>query len=405
MSTSDALALLMKSTTILELMGEVNRHRPVVSLAHNTTLAEALRVLTAHKILSAPVVVLATALDVRLPDDDSNAEPMETLIGFFDVRDAVTAVLRDVDFSKASGSSCLWWLKHLELAGRKIGSAPLMQCLGHDVDLMYTPNASVTSVSDLVTKGFLGSSKSGDVVVHRVVLFDANGALHRLISQTDVVEWLAEHDAKLSHSLETKSLRELGFGSEERRQQFVTVKASTPAIACYKEMMEKNVSGAAVVVEEGGSVIADITFGDLRMLTPEYFSVLGLPVAEFIALTHNTSYAGFASTNTPETFQKSAFFEKSRTFKREQIEKMKHTRAIDPRRRDLFGARDAEPTGVLTVSVESLFQYQWFSKLYKQRVYVVAENDDVAFDVITLTDVLECATYGGAHKGPHRCWR
>ena len=33
MSTSDALALLMKSTTILELMGEVNRHRPVVSLA------------------------------------------------------------------------------------------------------------------------------------------------------------------------------------------------------------------------------------------------------------------------------------------------------------------------------------------------------------------------------------
>ena len=182
------------------------------------------------------------------------------------------------------------------------------------------------------------------------------------------------------------------------------MKASTPAIACYKEMMEKNVSGAAVVVEEGG-VIADITFGDLRMLTPEYFSVLGLPVAEFIALTHNTSYAGFASTNTPETFQKSAFFEKSRTFKREQIEKMKHTRAIDPRRRDLFGARDAEPTGVLTVSVESLFQYRWFSKLYKQRVYVVAENDDVAFDVITLTDVLECATYGGAHKGPHRCRR
>jgi hypothetical protein len=29
----------------------------------------------------------------------------------------------------------------------------------------------------------------------------------------------------------------------------------------------------------------------------------------------------------------------------------------------------------------------------------------VAFDVITLTDVLECATYGGAHKGPHRCRR
>ena len=119
MSTSDALALLMKSTTILELMDEVNRHRPVVSLAHNTTLAEALRVLTTHKILSAPVVVLATALDVRLPDDDSNAEPMETLIGFFDVRDAVTAVLRDVDFSKASGSSCLWCLKHLELAERQ----------------------------------------------------------------------------------------------------------------------------------------------------------------------------------------------------------------------------------------------------------------------------------------------
>lgn len=401
MSTSDARALLMKSTKISELMREVNRHRPVVSLAHDTTLAEALHVLTENKILSAPVVVLADALDVRLPDDDANAEPMETLIGFFDVRDAVTAILRNMNFSKNSSTSCLWWLREIELAERRIGNTPLMQCLGYDADLMYTPNASVTSVYDLVTKGFFG--KSRDDVVHRVVLFDASGALHRLISQTDVVEWLAEHDGKLSHSLETKSLHELGFGSDERRRQFVTVKATTPTIACFQHMMEKNVSGAAIVEDE--RVIADITFGDLRLLTPEYFSVLGLPVAEFIALTHNTSYAGFASTNTPETFQKSAFFEKSRTFKSEQTEKMKSARAIDPRRRDLYDAGDTEPTGVLTVSLESLFRYAWFSKLYKQRVYVVAKNDTVVLDVITLTDVLECATYGGAHKGPHRCRR
>lgn len=401
MSTSDARALLMKSTKISELMREVNRHRPVVSLAHDTTLAEALHVLTENKILSAPVVVLADALDVRLPDDDANAEPMETLIGFFDVRDAVTAILRNMNFSKNSSTSCLWWLREIELAERRIGNTPLMQCLGYDADLMYTPNASVTSVYDLVTKGFFG--KSRDDVVHRVVLFDASGALHRLISQTDVVEWLAKHDGKLSHSLETKSLHELGFGSDERRRQFVTVKATTPTIACFQHMMEKNVSGAAIVEDE--RVIADITFGDLRLLTPEYFSVLGLPVAEFIALTHNTSYAGFASTNTPETFQKSAFFEKSRTFKSEQTEKMKSARAIDPRRRDLYDAGDTEPTGVLTVSLESLFRYAWFSKLYKQRVYVVAKNDTVVLDVITLTDVLECATYGGAHKGPHRCRR
>lgn len=389
-------------------MREVNRHRPVVSLAHNITLAEALHVLTENKILSAPVIVLADALDVRLPDEDANAEPMETLIGFFDVRDAVTAILRNMNFSKDSltscSKSCLWWLREIELIERRIGNTPLMQCLGYDADFMYTPNASVTSVYDLVKKGFFG--KSRDDVVHRVVLFDASGALHRLISQTDVVEWLAEHDGKLSHSLETKSLRELGFGSDERRRQFVTVKATTPTIACFQQMMDKNVSGAAIVEEE--RVIADITFGDLRLLTPEYFSVLGLPVAEFIALTHNTSYAGFAltSTNTPETFQKSAFFEKSRTFKSEQTEKVKKTRAIDPRRRDLYGAGDAEPTGVLTVSLESLFQYAWFTnKLYKQRVYVVAQNDTVVFDVITLTDVLECATCGGAHKGPHRCRR
>jgi len=404
MSTSDARALLMKSTKISELMREVNRHRPVVSLAHNATLAEALHVLTENKILSAPVVVLADALDVRLPDDDTNAEPMEMLIGFFDVRDAVTAILRSMNFSKDSSTSCLWWLREIELVERRIGDTPLMQCLGYDADLMYTPNASVTSVHDLVTKGFFGQSR--DDVVHRVVLFDASGGLHRLISQTDVVEWLAEHDGKLSHSLETKSLRELGFGSDERRRQFVTVTANTPTIACFQQMLKKNVSGAAIVEEE--RVIADITFGDLRLLTPEYFSVLGLPVAEFIALTHNTSYAGFAltSTNTPETFQKSAFFEKSRTFKSEQTEKMKSTRAIDPRRRDLFGAGDVAPTGVLTVSLESLFQYAWFTnKLYKRRVYVVDQNDTVAFDVITLTDVLECATYGGAHKGPHRCRR
>eukprot|EP00983_Pelagomonas_calceolata_P040474 1137631-Pelagomonas_calceolata.AAC.1 len=53
-------------------------------------------------------------------------------------------------------------------------------------------------------------------------------------------------------------------------------------------------SGAAVVSPQTGCIIANLSLSDLRLITPEHFSVLALPVAEFLALLHNTSYLGYS---------------------------------------------------------------------------------------------------------------
>lgn len=405
MSGDDARVLLMKMTKVVELARERLGRRPIVTVRHNDRLGDALDTLATHNILSAPVVITADALDMRLPEDDSNAEPMETLIGFFDVRDAVNAILEAVKTSSAASepsaqhTSMLFWMRAIENVEQEIVDTPLIKILGYDAELMYTPNANTSSVHDLIVNGFFGGSASVRTIIHRVVLFEANGEISNLISQTDVVHWLADHDCKLPNSLQTHTLRDLGFGSESRRNEFVKVAASTATIECYRILRERNVSGAAVV-ENDGRIIGDVTNGDLRSLTREHFAVLGLPVAEFIALLHGTSYSGYAAERGDFT---SAFFEKSRTFKKDQMERDRaRSSAIDRRRLDLQTSSSIAPAGVFTVTLDDTFRYDWFSNVNKRRVYVVDGNLDVPLDVITLSDVLECAVFGHAHRGLHR---
>ncbi len=52
------------------------------------------------------------------------------------------------------------------------------------------------------------------------------------------------------------------------------------------------VSGAPVV-SDSSELIANLSISDLRALTSEHFGVLALPVAEFLAVEHQTAYIGW----------------------------------------------------------------------------------------------------------------
>ena len=58
-------------------------------------------------------------------------------------------------------------------------------------------------------------------------------------------------------------------------------------------MCASGVSGVGVL-DGVGVLIANLSISDVRCIQPEHFGVLGLPVAEFLALLHGTSYAGFS---------------------------------------------------------------------------------------------------------------
>ena len=63
-------------------------------------------------------------------------------------------------------------------------------------------------------------------------------------------------------------------------------------------MREKRVSGVGVLDDREG-LIANLSASDLRCIQPEHFGILGLPAAEFLALLHGTSYAGFSRARAP----------------------------------------------------------------------------------------------------------
>ena len=287
--------LLMKTTKVSDLMREEYHGRGVVTLRHDTTIADALQTLSSEHILSAPVVIASDPLDTRVPDDfddGGNREPMETLVGFFDVHDAVRAFVEAIPSEvDETSKSFLYWMKSISAVEDEIAARKLITVLGYDAELMYTPNARATSVYDLIVNGFRVSTGS---LRHRVALFDAHGALNRIISQTDVFHWLAQHDRNLPQTLESYTWRQLGFGSAERVDRFVSVPPTRLTIEVFRLMHEKQVSGAAVV-DELGRIITDLTYGDLRMLTHEHWSALALPVAEFVACCHGASFRGYSA--------------------------------------------------------------------------------------------------------------
>ncbi len=60
--------------------------------------------------------------------------------------------------------------------------------------------------------------------------------------------------------------------------------ASLPALSAFALMHHKKCSGLGLVSEFGGPLVGNISVSDLRGLTLERFSALGLPAAEFLAL-------------------------------------------------------------------------------------------------------------------------
>ena len=388
--------LLMKTTKVSDLMREEYHGRGVVTLRHDTTIADALQTLSSEHILSAPVVIASDPLDTRVPDDfddGGNREPMETLIGFFDVHDAVRAFVEAIPskVDETTKRSFLYWMTQISAVEDEIAARKLITVLGYDAELMYTPNTRATSVYDLIVNGFRVSTGSPR---HRIALFDAHGALNRIISQTDVSHWLAQHDRNLPQTLESYTWRQLGFGSAERVDRFVSVPPTRLTIEVFRLMHEKQVSGAAVV-DELGRIITDLTYGDLRMLTHEHWSALALPVAEFVACCHGASFRGYSAgaLSSGESAGESAFFEKTRALRSYLEEKRR-----DPRIDEIAGGRRSKTKPDVTVMMlDSKFDFEAFRDENKRRVYLDCSSapcsSEKKYDVVTLTDCLNVAAF------------
>lgn len=377
--------------------GTQGKPQHVVTLNHDDTLSDSLEKLARHRILGAPVLIQPDPLhademhhDVHY--DDSVGRERPVLLGFFDVGDALRALVkalppddrRDEGVPASDPGSApsvptlpkghrnvLSWMRVLDSVERKVSDTRLISLLGDDAELLFRADAEAKghSLGRTIREGFL-NNESANGAVHRVAIFDASGEIERIVSMSDAVRYLAVNVERLG-GMADASLRDLGLAAEtaareKKKKKLIAVPPTTPAIEAFARMCDERVSGVGVL-DDRGSLIANLSVSDVRCIQPEHFGILGLPAAEFLALLHGTSYAGFSGAGTPSDVISNPFFAK------------------------MFegGFRKTGPY-LVTATPETTFREVLSSFLTHgvHRVYVCEENNKKPVDVVTLTDAL-----------------
>ena len=180
-------------------------------------------------------------------------------------------------------------------AGKAIAQ---LKSLGSDGWFYNLKAAQHASLREIVHDGFLypkdskalfGGSRSRQVV-HRLALFDIEGQLTNVVSQSDMVNFLYGHMDEMG-ALADATAADLGF--VRGAASVVTVAPETPALDAMVLMEERCISAVAVV-NAAGTIIGNFSISELRTIMAEHFGSLALPVGEFLALEHGTEYAGYA---------------------------------------------------------------------------------------------------------------
>jgi len=131
--------------------------------------------------------------------------------------------------------------------------------------------------------------------VHRLAVFDARGRLTHVVSQLDVVRFMHLHCAPELAAASALTLRQLGLHPPRPGRPLVTLQPHTPTLLALERMAREGVNGAAVVGPRG-DIVANLSLSDCRcMRGAKDLAALALPVAEFLALSHGTSYLGYSA--------------------------------------------------------------------------------------------------------------
>eukprot|EP00798_Chlamydomonas_sp_ICE-L_P017941 gene17941-24344_t len=280
---------LVPFSVVEDLINERSSQPEVFCLQHDMTIAEGLKALSKRKILSAPLMV-----SVGLEDLEVTEVPQEpSLFGWVDVNDILRGLLsylHDKHKKDKLPSNMLQLMTELEGEGKTFGSKSLVSLAGgEDRSLIFQADAT-TKLLDTIKDSFLKTQSNGRVI-HRLAIFDAHGAITNIFAQLDVMKYLCNNAPLVFGELGNSSIEELGFLSN--RMPVTTVVPNSPTILAFEQMISDGVSAAAVISEKG-EMIANLSVSDIRCIQPEHLGVLALPVAEFLALLHQTAYLGYS---------------------------------------------------------------------------------------------------------------
>jgi len=173
--------------------------------------------------------------------------------------------------------------------------------------------------------------------LHRLPVMESPNKVVKMVSQTDIVQWLAQNKEILGTQVE-KTVGELQMdlgGISGIKDLLLYIKESEPTEKAFEMMRTYNVHGIPVLNDDG-KIVGNISVGDMRHITKWELGALKLTAKEF-----------FVSLNT-----------------------------------------DRIPLVTCTTSSKFYEMICHLAKAKVHRVYVV-DKDDKPVDIITLTNILD----------------
>eukprot|EP00884_Botryococcus_braunii_P005065 jgi/Botrbrau1/1455/Bobra.178_3s0013.1 len=285
------LRKLLVETKLVSLLHE----QEVVALRQDATVESALRIMAAHRILSAPVVAAGEGQDASETFKANTAG--EEIICFVDIRDILMSFLAELNMEEIKQTKMLKRMKLLESAGPAFAEKPLqsLPVIGGDGSFhLINGVAHSLTILELVhdcllypkeTKAIHGG-KSSRTVVHRVALYDKSFRITHIVSQTDVARFLLKNQSCLGQ-LGKDTVESLGWA----HGSVISITPDISAIQAVEIMREHGISGLAIV-SGSGKLMGNFSISDMRTLVSEHFGSMALPVGEFLAKEHGTEFWG-----------------------------------------------------------------------------------------------------------------
>jgi len=225
----------------------------IVSVNSDATTVEALKTLTKHNILCAPILDTKTGKYIGLVD-------MLDLVTF--VVDIYTSLERErenTDFFSLLESGERFVTQDIKTIADLSHRNPFVPV--HDTDTLL-------SVLQLV----------GEKRLHRVPVVDSEGKVVNFLTQSALVDFLAKNKEKLGHVVD-KTVGEMLLGCKP----VVKVNINHNAVEAFKLMAEKKVSAVAVV-DDDNHLISNLSARDIRAIATDHRVIQGLftPIRNFL---------------------------------------------------------------------------------------------------------------------------
>ena len=317
-----------------------------------------------------------------LADEEPGVE-RAMYLGFLDILDLLGGLLSGLP-PWVGVSTPVWRGALAEAAPRYMQRRLVTLPSRHDGDCVWEARAA-TPLLDVVRGGFMASPGRA---THRVAVFDDRGDIHAIISQSDVVRYIAANaESMLAGRLGDATLQQLRLGAA--RGALACAGSGAPAVEALAAMRRLEVSALAVLSDDDGRLIGNLSASDLRGVVAASLVALAEPVLPLLRRLHASSADGVGTH--PFYQRRSAGSESARRGRRSRTPSPERSPS-DARKRRLEAEASPEahlaPT-VLTATAETPFRdaVARLAAAGVHRIYL-ADTQGRAAGVVTLTDVL-----------------